>query len=122
MATGTGKTFTAFQIIHRLHKSGAKKKILYLADRNVLIDQTMQNDFKPFQKVMTKVEHRNMDSSYEIYMSLYHQLRSNEEEIYKQFNNYSLKSKPHEYLNSHIRGSRSQNSKLNLFSYHCPDS
>lgn len=85
MATGTGKTFTAFQIIHRLHKSGAKKKILYLADRNVLIDQTMQNDFKPFQKVMTKIEKRNMDSSYEIYMSLYHQLRSSEEEIYKQF-------------------------------------
>ena len=85
MATGTGKTFTAFQIIHRLHKAGKMKKILYLADRNVLIDQTMQNDFKPFQKVMTKVEHRNMDSSYEIYMSLYHQLRSNEEETYKQF-------------------------------------
>lgn len=85
MATGTGKTFTAFQIIHRLYKSGSKKKILYLADRNILIDQTMQNDFKPFQKVMTKVEHRNMDSSYEIYMSLYHQLRSTEEEIYKQF-------------------------------------
>lgn len=85
MATGTGKTFTAFQIIHRLHKSGKMKKVLYLADRNLLIDQTMQNDFKPFQKVMTKVEHRNMDSSYEIYMSLYHQLRSNEEEVYKQF-------------------------------------
>ena len=85
MATGTGKTFTAFQIIHRLHKSGKMKKVLYLADRNILIDQTMQNDFKPFQKVMTKVEHRNMDSSYEIYMSLYHQLRSNEEEVYKQF-------------------------------------
>lgn len=85
MATGTGKTLTAFQIIHRLHKSGKMKKVLYLADRNILIDQTMQNDFKPFQKVMTKVEHRNMDSSYEIYMSLYHQLRSNEEEVYKQF-------------------------------------
>lgn len=85
MATGTGKTFTAFQIIHRLHKSGKMKKVLYLADRSVLIDQTMQNDFKPFQKVMTKIEHRNMDSSYEIYMSLYHQLRSSEEEIYKQF-------------------------------------
>lgn len=85
MATGTGKTFTAFQIIHRLYKSGSKKKILYLADRNVLIDQTMQNDFKPFQKIMTKIENRNMDSSYEIYMSLYHQLRSNEQEIYKQF-------------------------------------
>lgn len=85
MATGTGKTFTAFQIIHRLYKSGSKKKILYLADRNILIDQTMQNDFKPFQKVMTKVENRNMDSSYEIYMSLYHQLRSSESQIYKQF-------------------------------------
>lgn len=85
MATGTGKTFTAFQIIHRLYKSGSKKKILYLADRNILIDQTMQNDFKPFQKIMTKIENRNMDSSYEIYMSLYHQLRSSEEEIYKQF-------------------------------------
>lgn len=85
MATGTGKTFTAFQIIYRLYSSGAKKKILYLADRNILIDQTMQNDFKPFQKVMTKVENRKMDSSYEIYMSLYHQLRTNEEEIYKQF-------------------------------------
>ena len=85
MATGTGKTFTAFQIIHRLHKVGKMKKILYLADRNVLIDQTMQNDFKSFQKVMKKIEHRDMDSSYEIYMSLYHQLRSNEEEVYKQF-------------------------------------
>lgn len=85
MATGTGKTFTAFQIIHRLYSSGAKKKILYLADRNILIDQTMQNDFKPFQKVMTKIENRKMDSSYEIYMSLYHQLRSNEQEVYKQF-------------------------------------
>lgn len=85
MATGTGKTFTAFQIIYRLWKSGAKKKILYLADRNILIDQTMQNDFKPFQKVMTKIENRHMDSSYEIYMSLYHQLRSSEAEIYKQF-------------------------------------
>lgn len=85
MATGTGKTFTAFQIIHRLYSSGAKKKILYLADRNILIDQTMNNDFKPFQKVMTKIENRKMDSSYEIYMSLYHQLRSNEEEVYKQF-------------------------------------
>ena len=85
MATGTGKTFTAFQIIHRLYNSGMKKKILYLADRNCLIDQTIRNDFKPFQKVMTKIENRKMDSSYEIYMSLYHQLRSNDAEIYKQF-------------------------------------
>lgn len=79
MATGTGKTFTAFQIIHRLHKSGAKKKILYLADRNILIDQTMKQDFKPFKKFMTKVKSvgdgmEKIDSSYEIYMALYHQL------------------------------------------------
>lgn len=85
MATGTGKTFTAFQIIHRLHKTKFCKKVLYLADRNILIDQTMQNDFKPFQKVMTKIEHRNMDSSYEIYMSLYHQMKNQEKDIYKQF-------------------------------------
>lgn len=56
MATGTGKTYTAFQIIHRLHQSGAKKRILYLADRNILIDQTMQQDFKPFRKIMHKVQ------------------------------------------------------------------
>lgn len=79
MATGTGKTFTAFQIIHRLHKSGAKKKILYLADRNILIDQTMVQDFKPFKKFMTKITsvgegEEKIDSSYEVYMALYHQL------------------------------------------------
>lgn len=74
MATGTGKTFTAFQIIHRLVKSGAKKKVLYLADRNILIDQTMVQDFRPFKKIMTKIQDREMDSSYEIYMSLYQQL------------------------------------------------
>ena len=85
MATGTGKTFTAFQIIHKLHKTKFCKKILYLADRNILIDQTMQNDFKPFQKVMTKIDHRNMDSSFEIYMSLYHQMKSQDKDIYKQF-------------------------------------
>lgn len=73
MATGTGKTYTAFQIIHRLHKSGLKKKILYLADRNVLIDQTMAQDFRPFKKVMTKVQQKAVDSSFEIYMSLYGQ-------------------------------------------------
>ena len=76
MATGTGKTFTAFQIIHRLIKSGAKKKILYLADRNILIDQTMAQDFKPFKKIMTKIEHRQMNTAYEIYMALYQQLIS----------------------------------------------
>ncbi len=65
MATGTGKTITAFQIIHRLKASGTKKKILYLADRNILIDQTMAQDFKPFKKVMTKVQGATIDSAYE---------------------------------------------------------
>lgn len=81
MATGTGKTITAFQIIHRLRASGTKKKILYLADRNILIDQTMVQDFKPFKKVMAKVQGATIDSAYEVYMALYHQLVSNEEGV-----------------------------------------
>lgn len=80
MATGTGKTYTAFQIIHRLWKSGTKKKILFLADRNILVDQTMTQDFKPFAKVMTKIEGKKLDSSYEIFLSLYHQLAGDENE------------------------------------------
>ena len=80
MATGTGKTYTAFQIIHRLWKSGRKKKILFLADRNILVDQTMQQDFKPFARVMTKIEGKKLDSSYEIYLSLYQQLAGDENE------------------------------------------
>lgn len=88
MATGTGKTYTAFQIIHRLWKSGMKKKILYLADRNILIDQTMQQDFSPFEKIMTKVGGKKLDSSYEIYMSLYQQLAGDEnEEPFREFKN-----------------------------------
>lgn len=74
MATGTGKTYTAFQIIYRLWKAGIKKRILFLADRNILVDQTMINDFKPFEKVMTKVENRVLDSAYEVYTALYQQL------------------------------------------------
>ncbi|WP_288268744.1 EcoAI/FtnUII family type I restriction enzme subunit R [uncultured Methanobrevibacter sp.] len=74
MATGTGKTFTAFQIVHKLCESGTKKKVLYLADRNILIDQTMEQDFKPFEDVMTKITNHNIDSSYEVYFSLYQQL------------------------------------------------
>ena len=81
MATGTGKTFTAFQIMERLHKSGCKKKILYLADRNILIDQTMVQDFKPFTKIMTKIKGKELDSSYEIYMALYQQLVSYDEGV-----------------------------------------
>lgn len=87
MATGTGKTYTAFQIIHRLWKSGAKKRILFLADRNALIDQTRRGDFKHFKDKMTVVKHRMVDKSYEIYLALYQGLAGNEEEknIYKQF-------------------------------------
>src|SRR5690625_1624179 len=72
-ATGTGKTFMSFQIIHRLWRSGQKKRILFLADRNVLVDKTMTGDFKPFDGSMTKVKNRNLDSSYEIYLALYQQ-------------------------------------------------
>ena len=81
MATGTGKTYTAFQIIHRLHASGRMKRILYLADRNILIDQTMRQDFKPFRKVMSKVQGKSAESGFEIYMSLYGQWVKNEKEI-----------------------------------------
>lgn len=80
MATGTGKTFMAFQIIWRLWKSGLKKKILYLADRNILVDQTIIGDFKPFKNSMTKIYHKKMDTSYEIYLSLYQQLSENDTE------------------------------------------
>lgn len=114
MATGTGKTYTAFQIIWRLWKSGAKKRILFLADRNILIDQTMVNDFRPFKGAMAKlspnakgVERINaqgylevddvdlavdkttkaVNKSYEIYLSLYQAVTGTEEasNIYKQF-------------------------------------
>lgn len=86
MATGTGKTYTAFQIIHRFREANLAKKILFLADRNILIDQTMSQDFKPFKKVMTKIEHRKMNSAYEIYLSLYQQLITNEDkEIFREF-------------------------------------
>ena len=87
MATGTGKTYTAFQIIWRLWKSRAKKRILFLADRNILVDQTMTNDFKPFGSAMTKIQKRQANKSYEIYLSLYQAVSGVEEErnIYKQF-------------------------------------
>jgi len=87
MATGTGKTYTAFQIIWRLWKSGAKKRILFLADRNILVDQTKNNDFKPFGPAMTKISKRQIDKAYEIYLSLYQAVTGNEEDknIYKQF-------------------------------------
>jgi type I restriction enzyme, R subunit len=87
MATGTGKTYTAFQIIWRLWKARQKKRILFLADRNILVDQTKSNDFKPFGDAMTKVSKRKIEKSYEIYLSLYQAVTGSEEEknIYKQF-------------------------------------
>lgn len=87
MATGTGKTFTAFQIIWRLWKSGAKKRILFLADRNILVDQTRTNDFKPFGSAMTKIKNRQADTAYEIYLALYQAITGTEEsqKIYKKF-------------------------------------
>jgi type I restriction enzyme R subunit len=87
MATGTGKTYTAFQIIHRLWKSGAKKRILFLADRNALIDQTRRGDFKHFKDKMTVVKNRMIDKSYEVYLALYQGLSGADEDAnaYKQF-------------------------------------
>lgn len=87
MATGTGKTYTAFQIIWRLWKARRKKRILFLADRNILVDQTKNNDFKPFGPAMTKISKRMVNKSYEIYLSLYQAVTGSEEErnIYKQF-------------------------------------
>ncbi|TWU04914.1 EcoAI/FtnUII family type I restriction enzme subunit R [Stieleria varia] len=109
MATGTGKTYTAFQIIWRLWKSGTKKRILFLVDRNILANQTMIGDFKPFKSAMCKLSARNntieandgkkiilpsgvshdrkIDKSYEIYLSLYQAVTGVEEEshLYKQF-------------------------------------
>lgn len=87
MATGTGKTYVAFQIIWRLWKAKAKKRILFLVDRNILADQTKTNDFKPFGSAMTKIKKRQVDKSYEVYLSLYQAVTGSEEEknIYKQF-------------------------------------
>ena len=79
MATGTGKTYTAFQIIWRLWKAGRKKRILFLADRNVLVDQTRANDFRPFGGVMTKLTRHHADPAYEVYLSLYQALTGPEE-------------------------------------------
>ena len=87
MATGTGKTYTAFQIIYRLWKSGVKKRILYLADRNNLITQTKKGDFKHFKDKLKIVKHKQIDKAYEIYLALYQGLTNYDEEtdVYKQF-------------------------------------
>jgi len=87
MATGTGKTYTAFQIIYRLWKSRTKKRILFLADRNILVDQTMSNDFKHFGDKMVKVNRKNIDKAHEIYLALYQSMTGSEDwqNIYKDF-------------------------------------
>ncbi|EMJ4842906.1 TPA: DEAD/DEAH box helicase family protein [Morganella morganii] len=86
MATGTGKTYTAFQIIWRLWKARNKKRILFLADRNILVDQTKNNDFQPFGTVMTKVTGRTIDPAYEVHLALYQAITGPEEnqKAYKQ--------------------------------------
>ncbi len=87
MATGTGKTYTAFQTMWRLWKSGQAKRILFLADRNILVDQAMVNDFRHFNQVMTKVAKREVDKAFEVYLSLYQGLSGNEDwkNIYQEF-------------------------------------
>ena len=87
MATGTGKTYTAFQIIHRLWKAGAKKRILFLADRNALIDQTRRGDFRHFKDKRTVIKHKKIDKSYEIYLALYQGLTNYDEDkdAYREF-------------------------------------
>ncbi|MGZ4995156.1 MAG: EcoAI/FtnUII family type I restriction enzme subunit R [Methylobacter sp.] len=87
MATGTGKTYTAFQIIWRLWKAKAMTRTLFLADRNILVDQTMQQDFAPFGEVMHKITNREIKKNYEVYLALYQAVTGKEEwkQIYRQF-------------------------------------
>lgn len=97
MATGTGKTYTAFQIVYRLLKSGMKSKILYLADRNNLVDQSIQQDFAPLEKVIHKVNFSKDDpstiTSYQVYFSLYQQLTGGNDDQEEDINNTILKLK-----------------------------
>jgi len=86
MATGTGKTYTAFQIIYRLWKSNAKKRILFLADRTALIDQTARGDFRHFKDALTIIKKKKIDTAYNVYLALYQGLSdSKSEDAYKQF-------------------------------------
>lgn len=97
MATGTGKTYTAFQIVYRLLKSGMKSKILYLADRNNLVDQSIQQDFAPLEKVIHKVNFSKDDpstiTSYQVYFSLYQQMAGGNDDQEEDINNTILKLK-----------------------------
>src|SRR5699024_11183392 len=81
MATGTGKTYTAFQIVYRLLKAGIKHRVLYLADRNILVDQARLNDFSPLSDKITKVQDGHMDSAYPIQFALYQQLAGRDEDV-----------------------------------------
>jgi len=85
MATGTGKTYTTFQVIWRLWKAKAVRRVLFLVDRNILADQTLVNDFKPFGSVMTKVKKRRIDPAYEIQLALYQAITgpAEEDKIFK---------------------------------------
>ena len=85
MATGTGKTQVAFQIIYRLWKANIKKRILFLADRTSLIDQTMRNDFRHFKEAMTTVDNNNVSKAHNIYLALYQGLTGHTEDLFKQF-------------------------------------
>ncbi|MDP2903645.1 MAG: DEAD/DEAH box helicase family protein [Methylovulum sp.] len=87
MATGTGKTYTAFQIMYRLWKSGTKKRVLFLADRNALLDQAKRNDFKHFKDKMTIIRHKTIDKAFEIYLALYQGLTNYDEDrdAYREF-------------------------------------
>lgn len=85
MATGTGKTQVAFQIIYRLWKSKQKKRILFLADRTSLIDQTMRNDFRHFKEAMTTIDSNNVSKAHNIYLALYQGLTGHSDDLFKQF-------------------------------------
>ena len=87
MATGTGKTYTAFQIIYRLWKARTKKRILFLADRNILVDQTMSNDFKEFEDKMIKINRNKISKAHEIYLGLYQSMTGTEDwqQIFKEY-------------------------------------
>ena len=87
MATGTGKTYTAFQIMWKLWKAKKKKRILFLADRNILADQARNNDFAPFKQVMTKIQARTADPAYEVFLALYQAITGEEEQkkVFKKF-------------------------------------
>ena len=111
MATGTGKTFTAFQIVWRLREAGAVRRVLYLADRNILIDQAMQRDFSPLTNVMVKVQNSSLDSSYEVYMCLYQQLTGETDSPHKPYMDFKPDFFDLVIVDECHRGSAAENSQ-----------